>query len=210
MSFSVVGFKPNEGQPMTRVIEPEQTVRSMLVAPFLEKGDTVDASLLLVLKNDDVIVNGTAKTDTDSGEDGDGSETAFGFTAAEAPIVPGSLVVHALAASDDHVMNLTDNGDGTFTDENGDVVGSVDYFTGVVAVVFPEAVKNADNILYDNRKTTAVPLNGAVTIVPKTETDNILPQIPYWGEAEILGYTNLAKKVAVSTDLVSYASIQSA
>jgi hypothetical protein len=96
-------------------------------------------------------VIGTSE-DEDSGQDGDDSETAFTWTITAKPVVPGSFGISVLDKNDE-AMALYDGGDGKIyeaaADPNDppDERGTINYFTGAVAVTFGVAPKTAENIM---------------------------------------------------------------
>jgi len=80
---------------------------------------------------------GSAVTDEDTGEDGDGTTTEFTFTLEEASCWPTTLTI---SCDGDEI---TDDGDGNLT---GDGTGTIDYDTGEVEATFT-AAPGVDSIL---------------------------------------------------------------
>jgi len=94
----------------------------------------------------------TAVTDEDTAYDGDASTLVFtGEDLDNTPIVPGSVTIKPTAGGNS--VNLKDtNGDGIlYTDDNdADVAGSINYFTGALELNFPSGKDpNTTNILAD-------------------------------------------------------------
>lgn len=94
----------------------------------------------------------TAVTDEDTGYDGDASTLVFtGQSLDNTPIVPGSVTVKPTAGG--NTVNLVDtNGDGILytVDDDADVAGSINYFTGALNLNFPSGKDPAaTNILAD-------------------------------------------------------------
>jgi len=210
MAFVLIGVKPNEGQPIVPfgTIEPEQSVKSITISQVIKKDDDATIpQLVLAVLNDGAVVNGTVVADEDTGDAGDGTETHFDFSLVSES-VPGSVVISSLAESDDHEMLLTDGGDGYIYDEDGNNVGTVDYFTKAVDVTFPEAVKNLQAVLADYRSTTPFTVNGSLVLVPNSSSD-VLSILPYWGDLEILVYADGVTELTVTTELISLGTMSS-
>lgn len=152
------------------------------VALVAKNEGTVDAVLSVVRKSDSTRVNlseDTAVSGEDTAYDGDASTLAFsGQSLNNTPIVPGSVTVKPTAGGNS--VNLTDkDADGKlYTDDNDlDLAGSINYFTGALVLNFPSGKDPAStNITADyTHQTKALKPEGIRTF----KLGNVLPNDTY-------------------------------
>lgn len=201
----------------------DMTPSAIEVAEHRSYDDSVDADVMLILTNFDIdtrrheVVNGDLNEDEDTGDDGDGSETAFSGDFDNGPVLPFTCEVKATVGGVE--MVLEDHGDGKLYERfNGalgytlpltmqEPVGTVDYFGATWEATFPSAPDNATDILVTYRQGEETTLKGAFVVAP-TEGSLILPPLPYWGALTLYGLASVNRLVRMDIELQKMRNVQ--